>query len=94
MGARISAVKVSSRLQPKTDSGDVTASSLGFAVNACALILGGFLVFRFPHAFYKRYGSNLHKPVPEWVPTYNRAFGSAFILAGFALVLAAVFVIR
>lgn len=54
----------------------------------------GYFPYRFPRAFYMRNVWNLNKPLPAWVPPYNRVFGIALMFAGSALAVAGVLVIR
>jgi hypothetical protein len=70
------------------------AKSVGFLVFGLVMGVVGYIPYRFPRAFYKRYSWNLEKPLPAWVPPYNRAFGVGLMIAGSTLAGAGILVIR
>jgi hypothetical protein len=70
------------------------SKSVGFLVFGLVMVVFGYFPYRFPRAFFKRYSWNLDKPLPAWVPPYNRAFGVALMIAGSALAGAGILVIR
>jgi hypothetical protein len=70
------------------------AKAVGFLAFGLVMAGVGYFPYRFPRAFYKRYSWNLDKPLPAWVPPYNRVFGVALMITGSALAAAGILVIR
>ncbi len=83
-----------SALNALNRSFSVHSMSVGLVVFGLVIAVLGYLAYRFPDTFRGRSINGLSQPAPGWERAYNRVFAVVFMIAGSAVVVAGLVVVR